>query len=118
MNNYAFGTIAGLQKAHYGTPLGTVFSKDGDESGPPAELRGDRAAYGVRGVRIRKAAEFKPALERGDQVRQAVRDRRRDAQRAGADGRPLEHHGHLLPGQEGPPRLDRLTHGFIGLMAH
>ena len=29
MNNYAFGTIAGLEKAHYGTTFGTVFEKDG-----------------------------------------------------------------------------------------
>ena len=29
MNNCAFGTIAGLEKAHYGTTFGTVFEKDG-----------------------------------------------------------------------------------------
>ena len=33
MNNNAFGTIAGLQKAHYGLNVGTTFSKDVDESG-------------------------------------------------------------------------------------
>jgi len=31
MNNNAFGTIAGLQKAHYGLNVGTTFSKDADE---------------------------------------------------------------------------------------
>ena len=29
MNNNAFGTIAGLEKAHYHTTYGTVFEKDG-----------------------------------------------------------------------------------------
>ena len=29
MNNYAFGTIAGLEAAHYGTTFGTVFEKNG-----------------------------------------------------------------------------------------
>lgn len=28
MNNYAFGTIAGLEMAHFGTRFGTVFRKD------------------------------------------------------------------------------------------
>ena len=29
MNNRAFGTIAGLEKAHFGTTFGTVFEKNG-----------------------------------------------------------------------------------------
>jgi acetolactate synthase I/II/III large subunit len=61
MNNNAYGTIAGLQMAHYGMTHGTTFPKDGDEYLPNyAEVA---KAYGVDGVRVRSAAEFKPALE-------------------------------------------------------
>ncbi len=59
MNNNAFGTIAGLQKAHYGLTFGTVF---------PEENKPDYAAiaraYGAEGVKVNSAAEFKPALEK------------------------------------------------------
>ena len=34
MNNYAFGTIAGLEAAHFGTTYGTVFEKDGKPYSP------------------------------------------------------------------------------------
>ncbi|MBL8587284.1 MAG: thiamine pyrophosphate-binding protein [Methylobacteriaceae bacterium] len=61
MNNNAFGTIAGLQKAHYGLTLGTVFPKDQGEQLPNYAAIAE--AYGVRGVRVRSAAEFRPALE-------------------------------------------------------
>lgn len=61
MNNNAFGTIAGLQKAHYGLTYGTTFPRDGDDTVPKyADIA---KAYGVEGVRVRSAAEFKPALE-------------------------------------------------------
>jgi len=61
MNNNAFGTIAGLQKAHYGLTYGTTFPKEGDEYMPRyADIA---EAYGVDGVRVRSAADFKPALE-------------------------------------------------------
>ena len=62
MNNYAFGTIAGLEKAHFGTTFGTVFEKDGKPYSP--DFAAIAKAYGVDGVRINAAAEFKPALER------------------------------------------------------
>lgn len=61
MNNFAFGTIAGLQKAHYGTTLGTLFQKDGQPYSP--DFAAIARAYGIEGVRIEKAEEFKPALE-------------------------------------------------------
>ncbi len=61
MNNNAFGTIAGLQKAHYGLTLGTVFPKDQGEQLPNYAAIAE--AYGVKGVRVRSAAEFRPALE-------------------------------------------------------
>jgi len=62
MNNFAFGTIAGLEKAHYGTTFGTVFEKDGKPWSP--DFAAIARAYGVEGVKINAAAEFKPALER------------------------------------------------------
>jgi len=62
MNNFAFGTIAGLQKAHYGTTLGTLFRKDGQPY--QADFAAVARAYGAEGVRIESAAEFKSVLER------------------------------------------------------
>lgn len=60
MNNNAYGTIAGLQKAHYGTTYGTVFATD------PADPRPNYAeiarAYGCKGVRIESADQLAPAL--------------------------------------------------------
>jgi len=65
MNNNAFGTIAGLQQAHYGLTLGTIFP--GEERGW-GEMRPKYAeiarAYGCEAVRIGSAAEFAPALRR------------------------------------------------------
>ena len=61
MNNFAFGTIAGLQKAHYGTTTGTVFEKNGKPYSPNyADIA---RAYGIDSVRIERADQFKPALE-------------------------------------------------------
>ncbi len=63
MNNNAFGTIAGLQKAHYGLTYGTTFSgsPEAPTNGPGyAEIA---RAYGAEGVRISAADELLPALE-------------------------------------------------------
>jgi acetolactate synthase-1/2/3 large subunit len=61
MNNNAFGTIAGLQKAHYGLTYGTTFPKDGDDYMPHyADIA---KAYGVDSVRVHSAADFRPTLE-------------------------------------------------------
>jgi acetolactate synthase-1/2/3 large subunit len=62
MNNGAFGTIAGLEMAHYGTTFGTVFEKDGKAYSP--DYAAIAKAYGIDGVKINAAAEFRPALER------------------------------------------------------
>ncbi len=62
MNNHAFGTIAGLQKAHYGTTLGTIFEKNGQPYSP--DYTAIARAYGVDGEKISSADQFKPALER------------------------------------------------------
>jgi len=62
MNNLAYGTIAGLEKAHYGTTFGTVFRKDGAPYSPNFAVIAE--GYGVEAVRIESAAQFKPALQR------------------------------------------------------
>ena len=62
MNNRAFGTIAGLEKAHYGTTFGTVFERCGEPYSP--DYAAIAKAYGIDGVKIEKAADFKPALEK------------------------------------------------------
>jgi len=61
MNNYAFGTIAGLQKAHFGTTLGTLFHKNGQPYSP--NYAAIAQAYGIEGVKIKSAEEFKPVLQ-------------------------------------------------------
>jgi acetolactate synthase I/II/III large subunit len=62
MNNLAYGTIAGLEKAHFGTTFGTVFHKDGKPYSP--DFAAVAQAYGVDAVRIESADQFKPALEK------------------------------------------------------
>jgi acetolactate synthase-1/2/3 large subunit len=62
MNNYAFGTIAGLQKAHFGTTLGTLFQIDGENYSP--DYATIAKAYGIEGIKVNSAEEFKPALEK------------------------------------------------------
>ena len=70
MNNRAFGTIAGLEKAHYGTTFGTLFEKDGESYSP--DYAAIAQAYGVEGIKIEKAADFKPALERAIKLNKPV----------------------------------------------
>lgn len=62
MNNVAYGTIAGLEMAHYGTTFGTVFRRDGEPYSP--DFAAIARAYGVEGIRISSADEFGPALRK------------------------------------------------------
>jgi acetolactate synthase-1/2/3 large subunit len=62
MNNFAYGTIAGLQMAHYGTTIGCVFEKDGAPYSP--DFAAIARAYGAEGVQIKSADEFKATLAR------------------------------------------------------
>jgi acetolactate synthase I/II/III large subunit len=62
MNNFAYGTIAGLEMAHYGTTFGCLFYKDGKPYSP--DFAAIARGYGAEGVQIKSAAEFKPALEK------------------------------------------------------
>ena len=61
MNNGAFGTIAGLEKAHFDTTFGTIFERDGKPYSP--DYAAIARAYGIDGVKVRTADEFKPVLE-------------------------------------------------------
>ena len=65
MNNAAFGTIAGLQRKHYGTGYGCEFVADGRPYTP--DFAAIARASGADGVTLRAAAELEPAL------REAVR---------------------------------------------
>lgn len=62
MNNGAYGTIAGLQMAHYGTTIGCVFKKDGEPYSP--DFAAIARAYGAEGERVDSAAAFKTVLEK------------------------------------------------------
>ena len=70
MNNHAFGTIAGLAMAHYGTTFATVFEKDGKSYSP--DYAAIARAYGVEGIKVGSAAEFKPALEKAIRMKRPV----------------------------------------------
>ena len=62
MNNNAFGTIAGLEKAAFDTTYGTVFGNSEDPM--YTDYAAIAHAYGVEGIKVDSASEFKPALER------------------------------------------------------
>ncbi len=70
MNNHAFGTIAGLELAHYGTTFATVFEKNGKSWSP--DFAAIARAYGIDGVKVGSAAELKPALEKAVASRRPV----------------------------------------------
>ena len=60
MNNAAFGTIAGLQRKHYGTGYGCEFEADGRPYTP--DFAAMARAFKADGVRIESAGELEPAL--------------------------------------------------------
>ena len=62
MNNAAFGTIAGLERKHYGTGFGCEFEAGGKPYSP--DFAAIARACGADGVRIEHAAELQGALER------------------------------------------------------
>lgn len=63
MNNNAFGTIAGLQKAHYGLTYGTTFPGTAAAPAHGPDYAGIARAYGAEGVKITSADALLPALE-------------------------------------------------------
>ena len=60
MNNAAFGTIAGLQRKHYGSGYGCEFEADGHPYTP--DFAAVARACGADGVAIERADQLEPAL--------------------------------------------------------
>lgn len=61
MDNSGFGTIAGLEKMHYGWSFGCMFECKGEPY--TVDFAAVARAYGARGIRVTSAAELGPALE-------------------------------------------------------
>jgi acetolactate synthase-1/2/3 large subunit len=62
MNNNAYGTIAGLQQAHFGLTYGTTFPGDPADPQLLPNYAAVADAYGATGIRIESAADFRPTL--------------------------------------------------------
>ena len=60
MNNAAFGTIAGLERKHYGTGYGCEFEADGDTYTP--DFAAIARAFGADGISIERADQLESAL--------------------------------------------------------
>ncbi|GAK03461.1 thiamine pyrophosphate-requiring enzyme [Geomicrobium sp. JCM 19037] len=61
MNNSAYGTIAGLEMAHYDTTYGTLFKKGGETYTP--NFAAIAEGFGVKGIKVQSAEEFKGAVK-------------------------------------------------------
>jgi acetolactate synthase-1/2/3 large subunit len=70
MNNHAFGTIAGLEKAHFNTTFATVFEVDGKTWSP--DYAAIARAYGIEGITVNEAEEFLPALQKAIAMKKPV----------------------------------------------
>ena len=62
MNNNAFGTIVGLQKAHYGLIYGTTFPGMAEQPDYGPDYAKIARAYGAEGVKITAADQLLPEL--------------------------------------------------------
>ena len=62
MNNAAFGTIAGLQRKHYGSGYGCEFEAGGSPYTP--DFAAMAVAFGADGIRIERPDELQDALRR------------------------------------------------------
>ena len=106
MNNNAFGTIAGLEKANYDTTYGTVFNVEGGDD-MWIDYAAVAQAYGIEGKRV-ESAEVRSGPRRGAVRKRAVPHRRANAQHPDAYLGPLEHPRHLQPGGCQGPRHYRI----------
>jgi acetolactate synthase-1/2/3 large subunit len=61
MDNSAFGTIAGLEKMHYGWSFGCLFERNGETY--TVDFAAIARACGARGIPVKSAAELAPALQ-------------------------------------------------------
>jgi acetolactate synthase-1/2/3 large subunit len=60
MDNSAFGTIAGLEKMHYGWSFGCLFERNGETY--TVDYAAIARGFGARGIAVQSAAELGPAL--------------------------------------------------------
>ncbi|MDR3702272.1 MAG: thiamine pyrophosphate-binding protein [Candidatus Sulfopaludibacter sp.] len=60
MDNSAFGTIAGLEKMHYGTSFGCLFERNGQTY--TVDYAAIARACGAHGISVKAAGELAPAL--------------------------------------------------------
>ena len=60
MDNSAFGTIAGLEKMHYGTSFGCLFERNGETY--TVDYAAIARGFGARGISVKSAADLGPAL--------------------------------------------------------
>jgi acetolactate synthase-1/2/3 large subunit len=60
MDNSAFGTIAGLEKMHYGWSFGCLFERNGQTY--TVDFAAIARGFGAQGISVRSAAELGPAL--------------------------------------------------------
>jgi acetolactate synthase-1/2/3 large subunit len=60
MDNSAFGTIAGLEKMHYGSSFGCLFERNGETY--TVDYAAIARGFGARGISVQSAAELGPAL--------------------------------------------------------
>ena len=60
MDNSAFGTIAGLEKMHYGWSFGCLFERNGETY--TVDYAAIARGFGARGVAVKSAAELGPVL--------------------------------------------------------
>jgi acetolactate synthase-1/2/3 large subunit len=61
MDNSAFGTIAGLEKMHYGTSFGCLFQRNGQTY--TVDYAAMARSFGARGISVKAAGELAPALK-------------------------------------------------------
>ena len=105
MNNSAFGTIAGLERKHYGTGYGCEFEADGQPYTP--DFAAIARAFGAEGIAIKTRPILDRHLRGRLASRPAGRDRRPDAKHAGADAGGMGHRADLPGGPMtepgGPP---------------
>ena len=60
MDNSAFGTIAGLEKMHYGTSFGCLFERNGQTY--TVDYAAMARSFGANGIAVKSAGELAPAL--------------------------------------------------------
>jgi acetolactate synthase-1/2/3 large subunit len=60
MDNSAFGTIAGLEKMHYGWSFGCLFERNGETY--TVDYAAIARGFGARGISVQSASELGPAL--------------------------------------------------------